>query len=78
VVVALICSVVYGVVVGTFSGGGQYWAAPIKVAVSADFDEIRLGSTLLEAVTTVPEPGSLALAGIGAVFYGCHRRRRLA
>ncbi|MDB6108845.1 MAG: ABC-type transport system, permease component [Pedosphaera sp.] len=33
VVVALICSVVYGLVVGTFSGGGQYWAAPIKVAV---------------------------------------------
>jgi hypothetical protein len=32
VVVALICSLVYGVVVGTFSGGGQYWAAPIKVA----------------------------------------------
>jgi len=52
--------------------------APIKVAVSADFDEIRIGSTLLQAITTIPEPTSLALAGIGAVFYGCRRCRRLA
>src|ERR1044071_585755 len=30
--VALICSLVYGVVVGTFSGGQQLWIAPVKVA----------------------------------------------
>jgi hypothetical protein len=29
---ALACSLVYGVVVGTFSGGEQLWAAPVKVA----------------------------------------------
>jgi len=29
---ALICSLVYGVVAGTFSGGTQLWAAPVKIA----------------------------------------------
>ncbi|MEJ0088675.1 MAG: hypothetical protein WDM80_02830 [Limisphaerales bacterium] len=29
---ALICSLVYGVVAGTFSGGMQFWAAPVKIA----------------------------------------------
>lgn len=29
---ALICSLVYGVVAGTFSGGIQLWAAPVKIA----------------------------------------------
>jgi hypothetical protein len=31
--IALVCSAVYGVVVGAFSGGDQYWAAPTKIAV---------------------------------------------
>ncbi len=30
--IAVLCSVVYGVVVGTFSGGTQLWAAPVKIA----------------------------------------------
>jgi hypothetical protein len=30
--VALICAAVYGVVAGTFSGGPQLWAAPVKIA----------------------------------------------
>jgi hypothetical protein len=30
--VAIVCSLVYGVVVGAFSGGTQYWAAPAKIA----------------------------------------------
>ena len=30
--VALVCAAVYGVVVGTFSGGTQLWAAPVKIA----------------------------------------------
>jgi hypothetical protein len=30
--VALGCSLVYGVVAGTFSGGAQLWAAPVKIA----------------------------------------------
>jgi hypothetical protein len=30
--VAAICSLVYGIVVGTFSGGTQLWAAPVKSA----------------------------------------------
>jgi hypothetical protein len=32
-IIALVCSVVYGVVVGTFSGQEQLWAAPAKIAV---------------------------------------------
>ncbi len=32
VIVALACSLIYGVVVGSFSGETQYWAAPIKIA----------------------------------------------
>ncbi len=30
--VSLVCSLIYGVVVGTFSGGAQLWAAPVKIA----------------------------------------------
>ncbi len=30
--IAVLCSVVYGVVVGTFSGGIQLWASPVKIA----------------------------------------------
>lgn len=30
--IAAFCALVYGFIVGTFSGGMQYWAAPIKVA----------------------------------------------
>jgi hypothetical protein len=30
--VAIVCALVYGVVVGTFSGGEQLWVAPVKVA----------------------------------------------
>jgi hypothetical protein len=29
--VAIVCSAVYGVIVGSFSGGDQWWAAPVKV-----------------------------------------------
>ena len=31
--IALACSVVYGLVVGTFSAGDQLWAAPVKICV---------------------------------------------
>jgi hypothetical protein len=31
--IAILCSFVYGIVVGTFSGGEQYWAAPLKIAL---------------------------------------------
>src|SRR4051812_14367123 len=30
--IALVCSLVYGVVVGSFSMGDQLWAAPVKLA----------------------------------------------
>ena len=33
VFVALVCSLIYGGVVGAFSGGTQLWAAPVKIAV---------------------------------------------
>jgi hypothetical protein len=29
--VAIVCSAIYGVIVGSFSGGVQWWAAPVKV-----------------------------------------------
>ncbi len=31
--IAFFCSAVYGVVAGTFSGGTQLWAAPVKIAL---------------------------------------------
>jgi hypothetical protein len=31
--VAIMCSLIYGVVVGTFSGGAQLWIAPAKIAM---------------------------------------------
>jgi len=31
--VTVVCSLIYGVVTGTFSGGTQLWAAPVKIAV---------------------------------------------
>src|ERR1039458_2388142 len=31
--VSVVCALIYGVVAGTFSGGTQLWAAPVKVAV---------------------------------------------
>ena len=30
---AIGCALIYGIVVGTFSGGSQLWAAPLKIAV---------------------------------------------
>ena len=42
--VAVLCSVVYGVVVGTFSGGAQMWAAPVKIA----------GGLLISALICLP------------------------
>ena len=31
--VSVACSLIYGIVAGTFSGGPQLWAAPVKIAV---------------------------------------------
>ena len=33
VFVAVVCAIIYGVVAGTFTGGMQLWAAPVKIAV---------------------------------------------
>lgn len=33
VVLAVLCALIYGLVVGTFSGAEQLWAAPVKIAV---------------------------------------------
>jgi hypothetical protein len=30
--VAVVCSLIYGLVVGSFSGGVQWWAAPVKIS----------------------------------------------
>ncbi|MDB6018313.1 MAG: ABC-type transport system, permease component [Pedosphaera sp.] len=31
-IITIVCSVVYGLIAGTFSGGDQYWAAPLKIS----------------------------------------------
>ena len=31
--IAVVCSLIYGVVVGSFSGGTQWWAAPVKISI---------------------------------------------
>jgi len=31
--VSIVCSLIYGAVAGSFSGGVQWWAAPVKIAV---------------------------------------------
>ncbi|EEF60330.1 hypothetical protein [Pedosphaera parvula] len=31
-IIAILCSLIYGIIVGTFSGGQQLWAAPVKIA----------------------------------------------
>lgn len=38
--VAVVCSLVYGVVVGSFSGDQQYWLAPVKIAAGLLFSAI--------------------------------------
>ncbi len=30
--IAVVCSLIYGVIVGSFSGGVQWWAAPLKIS----------------------------------------------
>lgn len=30
-IITVVCSLIYGIVVGTFSGAEQYWAAPVKI-----------------------------------------------
>jgi hypothetical protein len=30
--IAVVCSLIYGVIVGSFSGGVQWWAAPVKIS----------------------------------------------
>jgi hypothetical protein len=38
--VSVVCSLIYGVVAGTFSGGTQLWAAPVKIAVGLVFSAL--------------------------------------
>lgn len=52
-VIALLCLVAYGVVVGGFSGGTQLWAAPLKIA----------GGALLTAAICLPSLYVLACLG---------------
>ena len=60
-VIALVCLVAYGVVVGAFSGGTQLWAAPLKIASAA----------LLTAAICLPSLYVLACLG------GAHDQLRL-
>ncbi len=31
--IAVVCSLIYGVILGSFSGGDQWWAAPVKACI---------------------------------------------
>lgn len=42
--IAVVCSLIYGVIVGSFSGGVQWWAAPVKVS----------GGLLISALICLP------------------------
>lgn len=42
--IAIVCSVIYGLVVGSFTGGDQWWAAPAKIATGL----------LISALITLP------------------------
>lgn len=41
---AVVCSLIYGVIIGSFSGGTQWWAAPVKVS----------GGLLISALICLP------------------------
>ena len=49
---------------------------PERVAVSTDFDEIRVAGTFAEAINaTTPEPGGFALLALGGLALGAFRKR---
>ena len=60
--IALLCLVAYGVVVGAFSGGTQLWAAPLKIA----------GGALMTTAICLPSLYVLACLG------GAHDQLRLS
>jgi hypothetical protein len=52
---------------------------PAKPAVSADYDEIRIGNSWLNVTrTSVPEPATLSLVLLSAVAFAALRNRRAA
>lgn len=69
VTIAILCSAVYGLVVGTFSGGQQLWAAPVKIAcgllISAliCLPSLYIFSCLSGSEAKLPEIGGL-IAGL--------------
>ena len=48
--VAVLCSLIYGVIVGTFSGGQQLWAAPVKITAGL----LIAGLTVLPVFISFP------------------------
>ena len=38
--IAVVCSLIYGVIVGSFSGGVQWWAAPAKISAGLLFSAL--------------------------------------
>jgi hypothetical protein len=60
--IAILCLVAYGVVVGVFSGGTQLWAAPLKIA----------GGALMTSAICLPSLYVLACLG------GAHDQLRLS
>ncbi|MBI5384116.1 MAG: hypothetical protein HZA90_05455 [Verrucomicrobia bacterium] len=61
--IAAVCSLIYGLVTGTFSGGDQLWAAPVKIA----------GGLLISGLICLPSLYifsclSGSRAGLGEIF----------
>jgi len=55
---ALLCGLVYGVIVGTFSGGTQVWAAPVRSPAGCSFRPHLFAQPLyLFLPEAVPRPG---------------------
>lgn len=70
-----------GILSGAFSGqdsGNALIGGPYSLSIFATITHTGQGATSFDYEVTVPEPGTLALLGIGLLGLGLSRRRRVA